>query len=294
LTGLERDRWVIPFRSSGEFLSWWLESPRLQIPAQHTFSRYYGSYTRHFSGYLERVWSARHWELEKEIEKFLRLRSSVRVLDLGCGTGSVALYVAGKYRPHCHVLGVDIKEDRLACANERKDVLEGLLRSEVTCRFLNANLFELEPGHPFDLVYLEETFHHLEPRSQVFGALGKILAPDGKVIISETNAANPLVLIRVLAQRGTRSVSCITDATGKAVPYGNERVLGAGALIRAFERNGFKTLSLRHFRAFGAGRGFLGKKDRLLERLDGAVGRLGCISRVLTVHYNAVFGRGGL
>jgi len=244
---------------------------------------------------MKKVWSSRHEELEEEIIRVLRWRNRIRVLDLGCGTGSVSLYVGGKYRPRCHVVGVDFKWERLACARSRKEDLESSLGEGLSCRFVRANIFDFEPGEPFDLIYLEETFHHLEPRKRVFGLLRRLLAPEGKVVISETNGGNSLILTRILLQRGVKSVGLMRDARGTSVQYGKERVLTAGALIRVFERNGFRAESLRHFRLFGTAAASL-REDYvgLLERVERCITRFARLSGLLAVHYNVVLVNGRL
>ena len=122
------------FNNAGDFLSWWFEAERLDGKALRVFNRYYSNYRKNFNYYLKNTWTDRHFELDREISR-LKDRPSPKILDLGCGTGSVSLYIAGKLRNKCQVVGVDIKEDRLLCARERQKILE----REIGCR-LNCTL----------------------------------------------------------------------------------------------------------------------------------------------------------
>ena len=48
----------------------------------------------------------------------LKLQPGMKVLDIGCGTGGSAFYLARKYG--VDVLGVDLSSNMLAIANEHK------------------------------------------------------------------------------------------------------------------------------------------------------------------------------
>ena len=45
--------------------------------------------------------------------------TDAQVLDVGCGTGAVALAIAGRLGPEAHVTGVDISAPMIALARER-------------------------------------------------------------------------------------------------------------------------------------------------------------------------------
>ena len=50
----------------------------------------------------------------------LQLRSAESIIDVGCGPGFLSEEMADAVGPKGHVLGVDISEDLLAFAEERK------------------------------------------------------------------------------------------------------------------------------------------------------------------------------
>ncbi|MYL49846.1 methyltransferase domain-containing protein [Halobacillus litoralis] len=96
-----------------------------------------------------------------------------RVLELGCGPGRNAIYLA---KQGCQVDAVDLSEESLKWAHERARA------EEVDIHFMNENLFELnvEPS-TYDLVYDSGCFHHIAPhrRMDYIKLLKKALIPGG-------------------------------------------------------------------------------------------------------------------
>lgn len=93
-----------------------------------------------------------------------------RALDLGCGAGRNAIYLAGL---GFEVDGVDLSRDAIAWARER---------AGGRVRFFRGDAFALaELTGPYDLVYDSGCFHHLAPHRRVsyLGLLERILRPGG-------------------------------------------------------------------------------------------------------------------
>ena len=65
------------------------------------------------------------------------------------------------------MLGIDINENRLLCARERLKILENEIRYKLNCKFKNENVLSLNRDEKFDLVYFEESLHHMEPRYKI-------------------------------------------------------------------------------------------------------------------------------
>ena len=91
------------------------------------------------------------------------------------------------------------------------------------------------------MVWLEEAFHHLEPRSRVGGCIAALVSVGGRMVVAETNALNPFVQLRLLRARGLPKVRIFTDDRGRTHEYGVERVTSARRLARLFEEVGFET-----------------------------------------------------
>lgn len=109
------------------------------------------------------------------VSLFSSLPSSARVLDVGCGTGRNALYLAGL---GCNVVAVDM--DETAISTLRHDASSaGLSISTVT-----ADMRTMSPGTDFDLILLDRVLHYLDdPQEQqaLLATLTNLLSPSGIV-----------------------------------------------------------------------------------------------------------------
>jgi SAM-dependent methyltransferase len=96
-----------------------------------------------------------------------------RALDLGCGTGTNAIWLA---QHGYSVLGVDVAPLAIERARAK-------LPASLPCRFTTLDLFaELPDGGPFQLVFDRGCFHVFdEPseRTKVAAQVAEVLAPDG-------------------------------------------------------------------------------------------------------------------
>ena len=108
------------------------------------------------------------------------LKKDSRVLDLGCGYGGTARYLAQEYG--CTVVGINVSEKELELANQR--VREVGLQGSVS--------FELGDFHSlsfnkasFDVVWSQEAFLHGADKSKVISECNRVLVPDGALIFSD-------------------------------------------------------------------------------------------------------------
>jgi 2-polyprenyl-3-methyl-5-hydroxy-6-metoxy-1,4-benzoquinol methylase len=225
------------------FLAAWLDHGLLRGADARAFNTYYGSYRRSFSPRARA-----HYALQMtEIETRVRGNPGARVLEVGCGMGTESLWLGLQ---GADITGADVRPDRLAVAKARHGVLEDQLGRNVSCKFLGKSLLDLPEDEKFDFIWMEQTFHHLEPRAQSVAKIAKLLKPGGEVVISEANAWNPFLQAQLFLRRGLPKVVTMTTDDGKAIAYGDERVTTAGALCRNFARVGISQVSVRHFRAF--------------------------------------------
>jgi 2-polyprenyl-3-methyl-5-hydroxy-6-metoxy-1,4-benzoquinol methylase len=221
-----------------EFLAYWLSNAVLPADEQNTFDHYYRSYRKHFGPYV-RHWYARQ---SRELVELIRARKSPRVLEVGCGCGTESLWAAIQGGD---VTGIDIDPELQAVAKARLALLERDGGEPLRCQFRRTSVLEADEGEPFDIIFLEQSFHHLEPRADVVAKLSRLVVPGGHVILSEPNGWNPLLQAFLFKLRGTRTIIHHMGHT-----WGHERITVPFALIRNFAPYKLAPVSLEYFRVF--------------------------------------------
>lgn len=270
-------------------MNWWFERNRLDKEALTVFNRYYTNYRNNFDGYLKLAWSDRHLELENELE-VLRNRPDGRVLDLGCGVGSVSLYMACKLQGRGEIHGVDINEERLSCAIQRKLALEKEVGVQMKCEFSRSNVLDLDEKDKFDLIYVEEALHHMEPRVEITRRISNMLKDGGILIVSEVNAYNPLMQLKLLKERGLKTIDKKVGKNGEEVVYGVERIIPSSVVAKLFGKNRLRVKSLRYFRMASSKLGRLANKNGIaLMNLEKRLCKIALMSKIISIHYNIVF-----
>ena len=126
-------------------------------------------------------------EFRREYERFRRLlpiRTPLRVLDIGCGTGAWSVHWVAL---GCKVTGVDFDADFIARARRR----EGLLG---TGRFegIVADATNLPRNcGDFDVVLLNSLLEHVPDWRAAVSEAARMLAPGGLLLLHTTNRYHP-------------------------------------------------------------------------------------------------------
>lgn len=89
----------------------------------------------------------------------------MRVLDIGCGTGGSAFFMAKNYG--AEVLGIDLSDNMLAIANEHKREMSNEVQNLVTFRFLDATMAHF-PAENFDVVYSRDAIMHIADKEPLY------------------------------------------------------------------------------------------------------------------------------
>jgi len=101
----------------------------------------------------------------------------MRVLDLGCGWGSLSLFIAERY-PDARVVAVSNSKP------QREHILaEAARRGLERLQVVTANFADFEPEGRFDRVVSVEMFEHLRNWDAALGRVERWLAPDGKLFV---------------------------------------------------------------------------------------------------------------
>ena len=124
-----------------------------------------------------------------------------RVLDVGCGTGSVAV-IANRDKRN-RVFGIEPDAARAAVANSR-----GI---DTKCGYLDRE-FIAEKG-PFDVIVFSDVLEHLQAPEEMLSLAAAGLKPDGIFLVSVPNVAHWSVRLNLLAGRFEYADVGICDAT---------------------------------------------------------------------------------
>lgn len=115
------------------------------------------------------------WDGQIFIDK-MQLDKSKSVLEIGVGTGRIAVNVAPKCKDFT---GIDISEKTIATA--KKNIKSGLFKKPV---LICADFLEYEFEKNFDVVYSSLTFMHINEKQKAFDMVSKILNPNGRFVLS--------------------------------------------------------------------------------------------------------------
>lgn len=242
-TGLDEiARALTTAESAAEFLLPWLTQRLLTTESQKLLDGYYRKFRGLRSPRLRYFYNSQLME----IEELIRSHEKARLLEIGVGTGTECLWFAMN---GANVTGIDVYPKLIKVARERLTLVESLLGRKLSCCVETVPLLKFKPREKFDIIWLEQAFHHLEPRAQVVDVIGKLLRPGGYVVLSEANALNPLLQLQLFRARRFNMFK-IVYFENEPVTIGNERVLTVHSLARHLARAGVTKVSARYFRLF--------------------------------------------
>ena len=233
------------FESIDDFLKHSILTSKLLTNTSYkTFKTYYYKYFQSFDNYDLKYYREQTFEITNIIKKLQK----PKILEVGSGCGTESLWFAllgGE------VVGIDLNDRRLRVAEERKKLVEKEINKVLNVNFQNINFFEFCSNYKenkFDIVWMEQAYHHIEPRDELLVKIKKVLKKNGSLIISESNGYNPLLQFKLFLKRGFKTI--IYTKNGRSQLYGNERITTKSSLINDLENNGFDVISSKLFRIF--------------------------------------------
>jgi SAM-dependent methyltransferase len=193
---------------------------------------HYGSYYREFAaGVYSEIrreefgedLGQNNWQTLAELEGFagqLSLGPGVHMLDVACGAGGPGLHLARL--SGCEVTGVDREQPGLAYG--RQIAREAGLATSV--RFVRADASQPLPfaDGSFDAILCLDALNHLPGRAGVFADWARLLAPGGRVLVTD-----PVTITGLVAADEIRIRSSI-GYFEYAPPGEDERLLAAAGL----------------------------------------------------------------
>ncbi len=115
-----------------------------------------------------------------EVTQLATLKASDLVLDVGCGLGGTARYLADQFK--CNVVGIDLTQEYVS-VGERLTELVGL-SDQVELR--QASALELPyDGESFDIVWTEHVQMNIADKKQFYSEIARVLNPGGRLLFHD-------------------------------------------------------------------------------------------------------------
>ena len=193
-------------------------------------------------------------EESREIPSRLVLKPDSSVLELGCGSGGYALYLAQTVG--CRLVGLDINQPGVQNANQ----LAAARGLGARVQFERCDLSKGLPfeDETFDAVFSNDVLCHLAGRPGVLGEMFRILKAGGRMLFSDALVVGGMVSHeeiatrssigfyvysppgeneRLIARAGFHRIS-VTDTTDSAAQIAKLVVRGAKEKVEGTDRSG--------------------------------------------------------
>lgn len=105
----------------------------------------------------------------------LGIKTGSRVLEIGCGSGHTACYIAQRF--HCQVTAVDLSEDMIRAARRR--VQEAELQTQVRCEIADICLLPFSEAS-FDYVIIQAVLMFVD-KTRALSEIRRVLKPGGRL-----------------------------------------------------------------------------------------------------------------
>jgi ubiquinone/menaquinone biosynthesis C-methylase UbiE len=193
-------------------------------------------------------------------ESTLRDRS---VLEVGCGFGALAGYLAWSQRP-ARMVGVDVRKDFVQTAQDAATRLD--LDGRLTFALGNMTDLSTIADASVDVVLVNNALIYVTTRSGVRQALeefARVLAPGGVLVVYHANRwrlREPFTKDPIVHLLHPRIAAVVSRVTGWRHNHGRVLLLSPPALSRIARRSGFTDVSttpgrISDFYGLGARRG---------------------------------------
>ncbi|CAL4147814.1 unnamed protein product, partial [Meganyctiphanes norvegica] len=119
----------------------------------------------------------------KELLLRLSLRPGEKVLDIGCGTGGPATFMARHYGAQVH--GLELSDNMIQLGQQRLNASEEtLVKQRVKLEAADATTVQLEKA-AYDVIYSRDTVCHIKDKKKLFENCMPALRSGGRVFISD-------------------------------------------------------------------------------------------------------------
>ena len=115
-----------------------------------------------------------------ELATLAQLTPGLSILDVGCGLGGSARYLASEHG--CHTTGIDLTREYIAVAT----ALAKLVRLSERTSFQHGSALDLPfDDASFDIVWTEHAQMNIGDKAQLYDEIARVLRPSGKLVLHD-------------------------------------------------------------------------------------------------------------
>ena len=115
-----------------------------------------------------------------EVAALANLKASDRVLDVGCGLGGTARYLAEQFK--CNVAGIDLTQEYISIGKKLTELVG--LSERVELRQGSALEIPYEDER-FDIVWTEHVQMNIADKHRFYSEIARVLKPDGRLLFHD-------------------------------------------------------------------------------------------------------------
>ena len=179
--------------------------------------------------------TTRERRFKERLLEIADLSAADRVLDLGCGTGTLAI-AAAKREPRAAIHGIDADPSMIQRARQKSQT------ADADVELTTGSATELPYGEDsFDVVFSSLLFHHLDRDSKEAAAreVARVLTPEGRFLVADWGApSDPLMRALFVTIRLVDGFETTADNFAGRLP----EILRSGGLGEIVERDRYRTV----------------------------------------------------
>ena len=119
-------------------------------------------------------------EATVELAARAALKPGQRVLDVGCGLGGSARYLAAEHR--CRAVGIDLTQEYIDIAN----ALARMVGLDALVEYQRASALDIpQPAGSFDVAWTEHVQMNIADKRRFYGEISRVLTPGGRLLFHD-------------------------------------------------------------------------------------------------------------